>query len=133
LAGLKELGTSVVVVPESRTVRQVSPDSIISGGPVFGGQVISPQRATVLGPSLLAVLAVREDHLEAYRASEPPSERFSGIAASVRSRFFTMGLARRRDGDWMIIEVGDGQVSGLPRKSGADAFYEALARAWPEA
>ncbi len=30
----------------------------------------------------------------------------------------------------MIVEVGDGQVSGQPRQSEADRFYEALARAW---
>jgi hypothetical protein len=66
------------------------------------------------------------------RGSRPPIERFSGVAAAVRSRFFTMDVARRRDGEWMIIEVGDGQVSGLPRESDADRFYEALARAWPE-
>ncbi len=66
------------------------------------------------------------------RDLRPPIERFSGVAAAVRSRFFTMDLARRRDGEWMIVEVGDGQVSGLPRESDADRFYEALARAWPE-
>ena len=66
------------------------------------------------------------------RDLQPPIERFSGVAAAVRSRFFTMDLARRCDGEWMIVEVGDGQVSGLPRASDADRFYEALARAWPE-
>jgi hypothetical protein len=44
-----------------------------------------------------------------------------------------MDVARRRDGGWMIVEVGDGQVSGLPKESDADGFYEALARAWPDA
>jgi hypothetical protein len=68
-----------------------------------------------------------------YRASEPPIEDFAGVAAAVRSRFFTMDLARRRDGGWMIVEVGDGQVSGLPKESDADGFYEALAQAWPDA
>ncbi len=66
------------------------------------------------------------------RDVRPPIERFSGVAAAVRSRFFTMDLARRRDGEWMIVEVGDGQVSGLPRESDADRFYEALVRAWPD-
>ena len=66
------------------------------------------------------------------RGSRPPIERFSGVAAAVRSRFFTMDLARRRTGEWMIVEVGDGQVSGLPRESDSDRFYEALARSWPE-
>ena len=67
-----------------------------------------------------------------YRASEPPIGQFAGVAAAVRSRFFTMDLARRRDGDWMIVELGDGQVSGLPRESDADHFYRALAGYWPE-
>lgn len=68
-----------------------------------------------------------------YRASEPPIEDFAGVAAAVRSRFFTMDMARRRDGGWMLVEIGDGQVSGLPRQSEADRFYEALTRAWPDA
>jgi hypothetical protein len=68
-----------------------------------------------------------------YRASEPPIVEFSEVAAAMRSRFFTADMARRRDGGWMIVEVGDGQVSGLPRGSDADPFYEALARAWPDA
>jgi hypothetical protein len=66
------------------------------------------------------------------RGSRPPIERFSRVAAAVRSRFFTTDLARRRDGEWMIVEIGDGQVSGLPTESDADRFYAALARAWPE-
>jgi hypothetical protein len=68
-----------------------------------------------------------------HRVSRPPIEEFTAVAAEVRSRFFTMDLARRRDGDWMIVEIGDGQVSGLPRKSDATGFYGALARAWPDA
>jgi hypothetical protein len=68
-----------------------------------------------------------------YRASRPTIEDFAGVAPAVRSRFFTMDLARRRDGGWMIVEVGDGQVSGLPRESDADRFYEALSRAWSDA
>jgi hypothetical protein len=67
-----------------------------------------------------------------YRVSRPPIERFVGVAAAVRSRFFTIDLARRRDGDWMIVELGDGQVSGLPRASDADCFYEALCKRRPE-
>lgn len=67
-----------------------------------------------------------------HRDLRPPIERFSEVAAAVRSRFFTMDLARRRDGEWMIVELGDGQVSGLPRESDADRFYQALGRAWPE-
>ncbi|HEU5119235.1 MAG TPA: ATP-grasp domain-containing protein [Isosphaeraceae bacterium] len=66
-----------------------------------------------------------------YRTSQPPIEEFAPMAAGVQSRFFTMGLARRGDGEWMIVELGDGQVSGLPRKSDADRFHEALSECWP--
>src|SRR5205823_3673815 len=66
-----------------------------------------------------------------YRVSEPPIERFAGLAAAVRSRFFTMDVARRRDGGWMIVELGDGQVSGLPREADAERFYSALAERGP--
>jgi hypothetical protein len=65
--------------------------------------------------------------------TEPPLHTFAGVAASVRSRFFTMDAAKRRDGGWMIVELGDGQVSGLPRESDADRFYEALCRHYPDA
>ncbi len=50
----------------------------------------------------------------------------------MRSRFFTMDVARRRDGGWMIVELGDGQVSGLPREADADRSYSALSERWPE-
>jgi hypothetical protein len=39
-----------------------------------------------------------------------------------------MDLARQLDGEWMIVELGDGRVSGLSRESDAEPFEEALAR-----
>jgi hypothetical protein len=67
-----------------------------------------------------------------YGVNDPPIERFSLIAAAVRSRFFTMDVAKRLNGDWMIVELGDGQVSGLPRPSDADRFYKSLSELWTE-
>jgi hypothetical protein len=66
-----------------------------------------------------------------YCKTYPPLELFAGIAAVMRSRFFSMDVARRIDGVWLIVELGDGQVSGLPRESDADRLYEALTRTWP--
>jgi hypothetical protein len=57
----------------------------------------------------------------------PPVEAFSVAAARVQSRFFTMDLARRATGDWVIVELGDGQVAGLPDGTDAAAFYRAIA------
>jgi len=57
----------------------------------------------------------------------PPVAAFREAAARVESRFFTMDLARRADGTWIIVELGDGQVAGLPDGADATAFYRALA------
>lgn len=63
-----------------------------------------------------------------YGDAAPPVEWFTEVAANVRSRFFTMDVARRLGGEWTIVELGDGQVAGLPERADADAFYAALAR-----
>lgn len=44
----------------------------------------------------------------------------------MRSRLFTLDVARQQDGDWLIIEPGDGQVTGLPERADPRAFYRAL-------
>jgi hypothetical protein len=62
-----------------------------------------------------------------------PVQAFRALAQRVHSRFFTMDVAQRRDGGWTIIELGDGQVAGLPEHVAADAFYAALARAFDRA
>jgi hypothetical protein len=51
---------------------------------------------------------------------------FRDIAQNVQSRFFTMDVARRVDGNWIIVELGDAQVAGLPAKADVEAFYLAL-------
>lgn len=61
-----------------------------------------------------------------YGDAMPPADQFGAAAALVRSRFFTMDVARRRDGEWLIVELGDGQVAGLPERADVPAFYRAL-------
>jgi hypothetical protein len=41
-----------------------------------------------------------------------------------------MDVARRRDGEWIIVELGDGQVAGLPDSADPRAFYAALKDRW---
>ena len=67
-----------------------------------------------------------------YRGTRPPIEQFAAIVADVRSRFFAMDLAKKRGGGWMIVELGDGQVSGLPRGEDAAQFYQSLCARWPD-
>ncbi len=66
-----------------------------------------------------------------YAGLTPPVERFAAVADGVRSRFFTMDVAKRRDGDWLIVELGDAQVAGLPDHADVESFYKALSDHWP--
>lgn len=61
-----------------------------------------------------------------YEYDVPPVDVFSDIVQKVQSRFFTMDVAKGIDGKWRIIELGDGQVAGLPGKADLEAFYQAL-------
>lgn len=58
-------------------------------------------------------------------AERPNLDDFQEVINKVDSNFFTMDLAQTEEGDWIIIELGDGQVSGL---QGIDPllFYYAL-------
>lgn len=61
-----------------------------------------------------------------YDANAAPVEELVGIAEQVQSCFFTMDVARKKTGEWAIIELGDGQVAGLLDTIAPQAFYEAL-------
>ena len=58
-----------------------------------------------------------------------PVPDLTGVAAAVRElgcRFVTTDVVRRSDGVWRVVEVGDGQVSGLPEGADAGPLFEAL-------
>lgn len=59
--------------------------------------------------------------------AEVPVERFEEVARRVDSRFFTVDVARRVDDAWRVVELGDGQVAGLPERADAARLYAALA------
>lgn len=61
-----------------------------------------------------------------YAGQAPDVDRFLSVARKVQSRFFTMDIAERRDGEWLIVELGDGQVAGLPDNADPTDFYRAL-------
>lgn len=64
-----------------------------------------------------------------YTSAAPPDNLFADVAQKVQSCFFTMDVAQKRDGTWIIIELGDGQVAGLPETANVMAFYQALSTA----
>jgi len=60
--------------------------------------------------------------------SKPPIEQFEDLLGNVESHFFSCDVAKTTDGRWLIVELGDGQVAGLPEQCDPRVFYEALAR-----
>lgn len=66
---------------------------------------------------------------EAYpEAAPPPRAWLKEIAARVESPFFTLDVARRTTGEWIAIELGDGQVAGFPPQADLGAIYARLLR-----
>lgn len=53
-------------------------------------------------------------------------QKFVTVAKTIQSNFFTMDIAQNKMGQWIIIELGDGQVAGLPDRAIPDAFYKLL-------
>ncbi|MEV7197644.1 ATP-grasp domain-containing protein [Streptomyces sp. NPDC093510] len=70
------------------------------------------------------------------RTPMPELDGVREAVAALDCRFVTTDLALREDGQWRVVEVGDGQVSGVPRGTGAvgdqiTALFTALADATP--
>jgi hypothetical protein len=63
---------------------------------------------------------------------DPPLEIPSETLKFVPSTFYAMDVAMTEDGRWLIMEIGDGQVSGLPNPSQARSFYQALRKAYAD-
>ncbi len=61
-----------------------------------------------------------------YKFSKPDTTEFEEIAQRVESNFFSMDIARQKNGELIIIELGDGQVAGLPDKTDRNEFYKLL-------
>jgi hypothetical protein len=81
-------------------------------------------RIFVLGGQTLACFRYRDEGT--YGAETPPLAQFTGVMRNIRSRFYTMDVARQRTGGWVIMELGDGQVAGLPENADVGAFYASL-------
>ncbi len=54
---------------------------------------------------------------------------FLEVIASIESRFFTIDFAKRKDGPWLVLELGDGQTAGLPDDTDEKGFYDCLYKA----
>jgi len=59
-------------------------------------------------------------------AAKPPDALLVAVAARVPSPFASADLGRDANGRWWLLEVGDGQVSGLPDPEAATAIFKEL-------
>ncbi len=58
--------------------------------------------------------------------------KFYELGKTIKSNFFTMDIAEKEDGTWMILELGDGQVSGLAAQEEPIKFYNNMYNALKE-
>ncbi|UZO79659.1 ATP-grasp domain-containing protein [Aquimarina sp. ERC-38] len=61
-----------------------------------------------------------------YGETKPELDNFIEIAQKIDSSFFTMDVAKKKNGEWIIMELGDGQVAGLPDNADKNEFYNRL-------
>lgn len=53
----------------------------------------------------------------------------TGVLRSWESLLYTVDFAERADGVWIVVETGDGQVSGLAAAQDPVIYYQVLADA----
>ncbi|MCT4636601.1 MAG: ATP-grasp domain-containing protein [Bacteroidales bacterium] len=56
----------------------------------------------------------------------PDIKEFIDIAKNINSNFFSMDVAQKSNGEWIIMELGDSQVTGLPENADINTFYTNL-------
>lgn len=61
-----------------------------------------------------------------YQDVEPILGEFEELIPNIKSHFFTMDIAKLKAGKWIIVELGDGQVAGLPDNANKEEFYTKL-------
>jgi hypothetical protein len=61
-----------------------------------------------------------------YQEEAPAWTNFESLFSQINNRFFTMDIAQTKAGTWVIMELGDGQVSGLPELADKKEFFQEL-------
>ena len=84
-------------------------------------------RLFFLNKQLLAIYNYWEEGT--YDLAKPDTKEFDELAATIDSNFFSMDIARTKSDGFIIIELGDGQVAGLPDRADKGDFYMRLKEA----
>jgi hypothetical protein len=59
-----------------------------------------------------------------YNIIKPDTKYFEEIAKNIESKYFSMDIAKTKEGKYIIIELGDGQVSGFPKNINVNEYYK---------
>lgn len=81
-------------------------------------------RIFVLYGSTIAVIRYWEDGN--YSDIEIPVDKFSEVFKKINSNFYTVDIAKQKNGDWIIIELGDAQVAEYMDNKGLNRFYQEI-------
>lgn len=68
----------------------------------------------------------QNSNIKPEECEHPYTKIAENVASEIDSNFFTVDIAENEDGRWMIIETGDGQVSGLSPNQNCLEFYSSM-------
>jgi len=88
------------------------------------GETTNEYRAFFINGQLLSLCRNSNQH---DRSNKVPIE-FVYSFNNLPSNYYTVDFGELDDGSWIVIEVGDGQVSGLSPSQNAFKFYEDILR-----
>lgn len=104
--------------------REFIPFQIIGHHPQSGMAVAKELRVFIFNKQIVSIHPYWEGFDIEYSKSD-----FEDVVMNIvkifPSNFYTIDLAQGETGQWMVVEVGDGQVSGIPDSNYKD-FYESL-------
>ena len=104
--------------------REFVPLASVGKHPLSGISLSLEYRAFVFQGKLLMSTPYWDD--ADYTEVSPPYEDYLPFVRDL-SPFLSMDIAQTAEGDWIIVEVGDGQVSGLADNVDVEEFYKRLA------
>lgn len=96
--------------------------------PQSGMPISREYRVFVIGGQPATVSAYRDDEgADEVTVPADDVQWVTGAVSQINSHFFTVDIAEREDGVWRVVELGDGQVAGLPDHVDPLRFHTVLA------
>jgi hypothetical protein len=132
---LKHLWDEACFVPDVRSFQAVAQRFLLERGDDLQGGLVLRAFEPFAGAEARSwwrdgrcvLVTAHPDTPDSLPADVPVSDAAEAVAA-LGCAFVTVDWARRSDGVWRVVEVGDGQVSDRPRSTPADVFLEAILR-----